>query len=119
MIYENEPIPLNIPEGGLLYRDERGTVRVHKSRVLLDVVIGAHTLGYNAAEIAQQYPAVSAADVKGVLDYYKGNKNEVDGYLKVRRERADKVRAHIESQPEYIERTKRLMGRLKERGLIK
>ena len=40
MIYENEAIPLNIPEGGLLYRDERGTVRVHKSRVLLDWVAG-------------------------------------------------------------------------------
>ena len=48
MIYENAPIPLNIPEGVPLYRDERGTIRVGNSRVLLDIVIGAHTLGYNA-----------------------------------------------------------------------
>ena len=48
MIFESEPIPLNIPEGLPLYRDERGTVRVSNSRVLLDIVVGARALGYNA-----------------------------------------------------------------------
>ena len=118
MIYENAPIPLNIPEGVPLYRDERGAIRVGTSRVLLDIVIGAHTLGYNAAEIAQQYPTVSAADITAALDYYRNNKGAVDEYLRLRRKRADKVKAHIESQPEYVQWKKRLLERAQEKGLL-
>ena len=119
MIFENEPIPLSIPEDVPLYRDERGTVRVNNSRVLLDIVVGAHTLGHDAEEISRQYTTASAAAVEGVLAYYEANKGEVDEYLRIRRERADKIRAHIESQPEYIEWLKRVKERAREKGLVK
>ena len=92
MIFESEPIPLNIPEGLPLYRDECGTVRVSNSRVLLDIVVGARALGYNAEEISSQYTTASAAAVKGVLTYYQANKGEVDEYLRIRRERETKSR---------------------------
>ena len=118
MIFENEPIPLNIPEGVPLYRDERGTVRVKNSRVLLDIVVGAHTLGHDAEEISRQYTTASAAAVGGVLAYYQANKGEVDEYLRIRRERGDKIKEYFQSQPEYIEWLKRFKERVKEKGLI-
>lgn len=75
-------------------------------------------MGYNAAEIARQYPTVSAADVTAALDYYRNRKGAVDEYLRLRRKRADKVRAHIESQPEYAQWKKRLLERAQEKGLL-
>ena len=119
MTFDDEPIPLNIPEDAPLYRDERGTVRVADSNVLLDIVVGTFNQGCSAEEISRQYPTASVAAVKGVLAYYQEYKSEVDGYLKIRRERADKIRAHVESQPEYIEWKKRFMERAREKGLVK
>ena len=101
-----------------MYRDERGTVRVSDSRVLLDIVIGAHTLGYNAEEIARQYTTASTVAVEGVLAYYQANKGEVDEYLRIRRERGDKIKEYFQSQPEYIEWLKRFKERAREKGLI-
>ena len=117
MIFDSEPIPLHIPEGVPLYRDERGTVRVCNSRVLLDIVVGEFTLGNDAEEISSQYTTASAAVVEGVLAYYQANKGEVDEYLRVRQERGDKIRECFQSQPEYIEWLKRFKERVRERGL--
>ena len=118
MIFENEPIPLNIPEGVPLYRDERGTIRVRDSRVLLDIVVGEFTLGNDAEEISSQYTTVSAVAVEGVLAYYQANKGEVDEYLRIRQERGDKIKEYFQSQPEYIEWLKRFKERVREKGLI-
>lgn len=98
MIFDSEPIPLHIPEGVPLYRDERGTVRVSNSRVLLDIVVGEFTLGSDAEEISSQYTTVSAAVVEGVLAYYQANKGEVNEYLRIRRERGDKIRVEMEAR---------------------
>ena len=118
MIFDSEPIPLHIPEGVPLYRDERGTVRVRNSRVLLDIVAGHFTMGCSAEEISAQYPTASVADVKGALAYYQANKGEVDEYLRIRREQGDKIREYFQSQPEYIEWLKRFKERVREKGLI-
>ena len=119
MIFESEPIPLNIPEGVPLYRDERGTVRVSNSRVLLDIVVGTRALGYSAEEISSQYTTASAAAVKGVLTYYQANKGEVDEYLRIRRGRGDKIKEYFQSQPEYTEWLKRFRERVRGKGLIR
>ena len=118
MIFDSEPVPLHIPDGVPLYRDERGTVRVRNSRVLLDIVIGEFALGNDAEEISSQYTTVSAVAAEGVLAYYQANKDEVDEYLRIRRERGDKIRKHFQSQPEYIEWLKRFKERVKGKGLI-
>ena len=111
MTFDDEPIPLNIPEDAPLYRDERGTVRVADSNVLLDIVVGTFNQGCSAEEISRQYPTASVAAVKGVLAYYQEYKSEVDGYLKVRRERADKVRAEMEARFSPIGIRDRLLAR--------
>ena len=116
MTVENDPIPLSIPKGVPLYRDERGTVRVNNSRVLLDVVVGAYTLGCDAQEISRQYTTASAADVEGVLTYYQANKGEVDSYLRIRRAQGDKIKEHFQSQPQYTEWLKQFKERVKEKA---
>jgi uncharacterized protein (DUF433 family) len=70
VIFDSEPIPLHIPEGVPLYRDERGTVRVCDSRVLLDIIIGEFILGSDAEEISSQYTTVSSVAVEKALAYY-------------------------------------------------
>ena len=117
MTFDNEPIPLNIPEDAPLYRDGRGTVRVAESNVLLDIVVGTFNQGCSAEEISHQYPTASVTAVKGVLAYYQENKNEVDEYLRIRQERGDKIRKYFQSQPEYIEWLKRFKERVREKGL--
>ena len=119
MIFESEPISLNIPEGVPLYRDERGTVRVSNSRVLLDIVTGHFTMGCSAEEISGQYSTASIAAVEGVLTYYQANKGEVDEYLRIRRERGDKIKEYFQSQPEYMEWLKRFKERVRDKGLIR
>ena len=115
MVFDHKPIPLHIPEGVPLYRDERGTVRVNESRVLLDIVVGEFTLGRNAEEISEQYTTASAANVKGVLAYYQANKDEVDEYLRIRQERGDKIRREMETRynPEGLR--EKLLTRLRNR----
>lgn len=109
-------ITLDIPEGVPLYRDDRGTIRVRKSRVLLDLVVGAYQIGNNAEEIAQQYPTVSVADVEAVLAYYDGRHQcEVDEYLRLRRERGDKLRADMESRFSPVGIRERLLARQRNR----
>ena len=116
MTFDSEPIPLHIPEDVPLYRDERGTIRVRNSRVLLDMVVGEFTLGNDAQEISRQYTTASAAAVEGVLAYYQANKGEVDEYLRIRRERGDKIREHFQSQPGYIDWLKRFKERAMEKA---
>ena len=115
MIFDHKPIPLHIPEGVPLYRDERGTVRVRNSRVLLDIVAGHFTMGCSADEISAQYPTASVADVKGALAYYQANKGEVDEYLRIRQERGDKIRREMETRynPEGLR--EKLLTRLRNR----
>jgi DNA polymerase I-like protein with 3'-5' exonuclease and polymerase domains len=57
--------------------------------------------------------------VKGVLTYYQANKGEVDEYLRIRRERGDKIKEYFQSQPEYTEWLKRFRERVREKGLIR
>ena len=116
MIFDSEPIPLHIPEGVPLYRDERGTVRVRNSRVLLDIVVGEFMLGNDAEEISSQYTTVSTVTVEKVLAYYQANKGEVDEYLRIRRERGDKIKEYFQSRPGYIEWLKRFKERVREKA---
>ena len=116
MIFDSEPIPLHIPKGVPLYRDERGTVRVNNSRVLLDMVVGSYKLGYDAEQISGQYTTANADDVKGILAYYRIHQGEVDEYMRIRLERGDKIKEYFQSQPEYRDWLKRFKERVREKA---
>lgn len=101
----SDPVPLVLAEDGRV-------IRVAGTRVTLDTLIGAFNRGATPEEIAQDYSAVSLADVYAVITYYLRHRSEVEEYLERRaREHAD-LRREIEGRPEYQELRERLLGRM-------
>jgi uncharacterized protein (DUF433 family) len=94
-----------------LETDVDGVVRVSRTRVTLDTLVQAFTEGATAEEIAQQYPAVSLADIYSVIGYYLRRRNEVDAYLQERRQQAQEIRAHNEALHNPVGIRERLLSR--------
>ena len=85
-----EPVPLAA--------DADGVVRVGRTRVTLDTVIGAFLDGATAEEITYQYPSLHLADVYAVIAYYLRRPSEVDAYLQRRKQQAESVRKQNEAR---------------------
>ena len=100
---EAEPIPLAT--------DGDGIVRVGKTRVTLDTVVGAFQDGATAEEIVQQYPALDLADVYSVIGYYLHRRTAVEAYLQERRQMADIVRRQNEARSDHQGVRQRLLAR--------
>lgn len=101
-----DPPPLRV--------DESGTIRVGNTRITLDVLLGYLLGGVTPEQVVSEawYPALSLAEVHGVLAYYYRYRAEVDEYLRGRREEADQRQKEIEaSQPTIAEVKARLRAR--------
>jgi uncharacterized protein (DUF433 family) len=77
--------------------DETGTVRVGKTRMLLDLVIGAFRDGATPEEIVQTYDTLNLADAYSVIGYYLRHREEVDAYLLKREREAVELRKKVEA----------------------
>jgi len=75
-----------------------GVMRVGNTRVTLDTIVGAFEDGATAEEIVQQYPSVHLADIYAVIAYYLRQHDEVQEYLKRRRQEAEEVRKQNEAR---------------------
>lgn len=95
--------------------DETGTVRVGKTRMLLDLVIGAFRDGATPEEIVQMYDTVDLADAYAVIGYYLRHREEVDTCLADRAREAEELRKKIEASQRYLPdiRTRLLAARAK------
>ena len=84
--------------------DADGVVRVARTRVTLETLVGAFQDGATAEEIAQQYPSVSLADIYQVIGYYLHHKAEVETYLSQCQRTSEAVREENERRwgPEGI-----------------
>src|SRR2546425_6293413 len=85
-----DPSPLRVDEGG--------AVRVGKSRVSLDLVVGQYENGMSPEDLVRAYDALELADVHAVIAYYLRHRAEVWAYLKRRQEEAEGLRAKIEAE---------------------
>jgi uncharacterized protein (DUF433 family) len=83
-----EPVPLR--------EEPEGTVRVGRTRVTLDILLGAHKMGLTPEEIADSYQTLHLADIHAVIAYYLRHQTEVDAYLERRRREAEEIRRKIE-----------------------
>ncbi|MCC6298811.1 MAG: DUF433 domain-containing protein [Anaerolineales bacterium] len=99
------------PEVIPLETDERGVIRVSKTRVTLDTIVIAFKDGATAEEIAQQYPTVPLSDVYYVIGYYLRKRDEVETYLRERNREADELRAQVEARDNPIGIRERLLAR--------
>ncbi len=101
----SDPLPLVQSEDGRV-------IRVAGTRVTLDTLIAAFKRGATPEEIAQDFSAVSLADVYAVITYYLRHRSEVDEYLEKRTLEHAELRREIEGRPEYQEFRERLLARM-------
>ena len=78
--------------------DDDGVIRVGGTRVTLDTVIGAFNNGCAAEEIALKYPSLKLKNIYATITYYLWHEDEVDGYLKHRRQFVDEARRENEAR---------------------
>lgn len=99
------------PDAVPLRVDDTGTIRVAQTRITLDVLLGFLLNGVTPQQIVSEYyPTLSLADVHGVLAYYYRHQAELDEYLRVRREGADRLQKSIEAtQPSFAAVQARLL----------
>ncbi|MCI0380220.1 MAG: DUF433 domain-containing protein [Gemmataceae bacterium] len=83
-------------DAALLQTDADGVVRVARTRVTLDTVVGAFLEGATPETIADQYPSLTLAQVYMVIAYYLRHQGDVDTYLVSRRQKAAEVRQENE-----------------------
>lgn len=80
-----------------LETDRDGVIRVGNTRVTLDIILDAFNRGGSPEEIARQYPSLELADIYSVIGYYLHHREEVEEYLRARREEAARVRRENEA----------------------
>lgn len=97
------PVPLR--------EDLGGVIRVGRTRVTLDTVIGAFTMGATAEEIAQRYPTLDLGDIYAVIAYYLHHRAEVDAYLADQRRQFDQARREQEARCDPADLRERLLAR--------
>jgi uncharacterized protein (DUF433 family) len=77
-----------------------GAYRLNGTRVSLDLVIDEFKAGRTPEAIVHAYDTLSLADVYAVITYYLANRAEVEAYLRVRDQEAERLRLEAEaSQP--------------------
>lgn len=91
MIAFANPVPLRLEE-------ETGAIRVGKTRVLLEIVLGAFDDGATPEGIVESYSTLSLPDVYAVIAWYLRNREEADEYRRRRDKEAAEIRAKIEAK---------------------
>jgi len=89
-------LPLNA-ECPPLRIDDGGVVRVGSGRVSLDLIVEQYENGMSPVEMVRAYDTLILADVHAVIAYYLRHREDVQSYLKHRREEADALRLKIEA----------------------
>jgi uncharacterized protein (DUF433 family) len=103
MTQATEPIPLT--------KNDDGVIRVGATRVTLDTVITAFQQGATSEEIAQRYSTLDLADVYFAIGYYLRHQDEVEAYLRERKETAAQVRKLNEQRNNQAGLRERLLSR--------
>ena len=87
-----------------------GSIRLKGTRLLLDIVIGAHQRGDCPEEIFEAFPSneYTVADIYAVLAYYLSHKDKMDNHLAKRKNKAEAIWKKIESDPKHIGRVAEL-----------
>jgi uncharacterized protein (DUF433 family) len=90
--------------------DEGGAIRVGKSRISLDLVVGQYENGVTPEDMVRAYDTLVLADVHAVIAYYLRHRDEVRAYLKQRTAEAATLRSKIEAEHPRVAREE-LMAR--------
>ncbi len=80
-----------------LSENDRGQLRIARSRVSLDSVVAAFDHGETPEEIVQNFPTLELEDVYAVVAYYLRNREDVESYLETQRRESDSLQAEIQT----------------------
>ena len=96
-------MPLTIHEDAVPLRvDETGTVRVGRTRVILELVIHAFRDGGTPEQIVQDYDTLNLSDVYAVIGYYLRHRDEVDAYLTARAAEGEELWKRVEASQRHL-----------------
>ncbi len=109
-----EPLNVTVP----LWEDPPGVFRVGKSRVLLELVLGAFKRGETPEGIVRSYRTLQLADVYAVISRYLADPLPFDEYLRGCDEEAKAVRRKIEASQRPGPGKEELTARARSKGLI-
>ncbi len=79
---------------------EGGAIRVTGTRVNLDTIVYQFNVGASAETIVDRFPSLKLADVYTVIAYYLNHLEEVEAYLRRRKQEVAAVRVEIEAGQE-------------------
>lgn len=99
-----------------LTRWEDGSIRIGKTRVLLELLVYAYHQGRSPEEIAISYPTLKLAEIYGAITYYLENQAQIEAYIGQREQETDTLWAKIESDPNQQKIRARLLTRLNEQS---
>jgi uncharacterized protein (DUF433 family) len=107
----NEVLSLH-PDLPPLRVDEGGVVRVARSRISIDLIVGQYEKGMTPEDMVRASDTLILADVYAVIAYYLRHRDEVRAYLKRREAEAEALRAKIEREHPPISREELLARRV-------
>ena len=68
-----------------------GRLRIEGTRITVNQIVTLYKQGYNAEEIADQYPHLTMAQVYAALLHYHTNQEEIDASLATEKNEAEKL----------------------------
>jgi uncharacterized protein (DUF433 family) len=90
---------LRLREDGYTLRlDDGGVLRVGKSRISLDLIVGLYENGMTPEDIVRAYDTLVLADVYAAIAYYLRYRDEIQAYLTCRGQEAGVLRATVEAE---------------------
>jgi len=91
-----------------------GSIRIKGTRLLIDMIVGAHNRGECPEEIFESFPSdvYTVADIYSIIAYYLQNKSKIDKYLTKREKEAEKIWKEIEALPNYQKKREDLRQKL-------
>jgi len=78
--------------------DEHGAIRVSGTRVTLDSIINYYLQGESPEDLHEGFPTVPLTDIYAVIAYYLAHRDELDGYLKRRKDEGERIRQEMEAK---------------------
>ena len=108
------PGPAITTEAPPLRVDAQKVIRVGKTRVTLDTMVGAFQRGDTPEEIARNYDALSLGEVYQTIGYYLAHQTELDAYLERRKASRASLQKEVEAQHNPNGIRARLLARRKQ-----
>jgi uncharacterized protein (DUF433 family) len=99
------PAAVDVP----LKMEKDGAIRVGGTRVLLEVVIGAHQQGDTPEQIVQGFDVLKLEDVYAVIAYYLHHRDDVDEYIRQVDAAGEELRRKFEALPSYKPLTREML----------